>query len=369
MTGHPLVAAGSYGPAGASMRVRVLEWLRVLDLPAEVVDYMGAPNARPATLLADPLGVVKAERLLRALRRRRPAPERLLISRSMGPFTAGRLEADLLRAADWGVYDFDDALYADDRGGIHRFFGEASGWARSVAAADHVIAGNTTLAEAAAAVNPSVDVIPSCVDPDDYPQKTDYAMGAVPRLIWMGSPSTEWYVHDLAPALLQVHELTGARLSLVSSGRQSLGELDGIVDRVEWHGAATNALLAEADCGVMPLPDTPFTRGKCAYKLLQYGAAGLPAVASPVGVNAQVLDQLHGLAATGVDEWVEATVSLLRESDEQRRARGVVARRAVEEDYSYEAWRNAFLRALHLPTDDTRATGTAPTDATTNPRK
>lgn len=92
--------------------------------------------------------MLRAERELRRLSKG-AAPDRLLTSRSLGPFTAGRVEAALFRRAGCGVYDFDDALYADDRGGVHRFFGEAAGWARSVAAADMVLAGNETLAEAA----------------------------------------------------------------------------------------------------------------------------------------------------------------------------------------------------------------------------
>lgn len=329
------------------MRVRALDWLRVLGLEAKVLDYMGTANVRPATLARNPLGVLRAELGLRGLRRA-PAPGRLLVTRSMGPFTAGRLEADLLRRAEWGVYDFDDALYADDRRGIHRFFGEAAGWARSVAAADLVLAGNETLAEAAAAANPAVEVIPSCVDPSAYPIKQDYAVGAVPRLVWLGSPSTERHLKEIGPALLQVHRLTGARVLLISAGARPLGELDAITDRVSWSGAVSDALLATADCGLMPLNDTLFTRGKCAYKLLQYGAAGLPVVASPVGVNAEVVKRLQGLAADGPDAWVEAIVALLREPEAVRQERGLAARRAVEEHYSFSAWAAAFRRALRL---------------------
>lgn len=348
MTGRRLVVGASYGPAGASTRVRVLDWLRFLDLEAEVHDYLGSPNVRPGTLLRDPLGVLAAERRLRALRSGPPA-ERLLVSRSMGPFTRGRLEAQLMRRAEWGVYDFDDALHADRRGGVHRFFGEGAGWATAVRGADLVIAGNDVLAEAAAGLNPDVTVIPSCVDPDDYPRKEDYAVGEVPRLLWLGSPSTERYLDDVAPALLRVHRMTGARLTVISAGNRPLGELDVMTDRVTWDGPRTDRLLAEADCGLMPLPDIPYTRGKCAYKLLQYGAAALPAVASPVGVNARVVGQLHGLAATDEASWVEAVLALLSEPEAARRDRGLAARRAVEEHYSFSAWQDAFLRALRLP--------------------
>jgi glycosyltransferase involved in cell wall biosynthesis len=357
MSGGQLVIGASYGPAGASTRVRVLDWLRFLDLRADVLDYLGTANVRPATLLRRPLRVLAAERRLRALRRG-PAWQRLLISRSMGPFTGGRLEADLLQRAGWGVYDFDDALYADARGGVHRFFGEAAGWSTAVRGADLVIAGNATLAEAAARLNPEVRVIPSCVEPRDYPRKTSYEVGPVPRLIWIGSPSTEPFLQPVTPALLRVHRLTGARLTVVSTGRRPLGELDLMTDRVEWDGARTDALLADADCGIMPIPDTPFTRGKCAYKLLQYGAAGLPAVGSPVGVNAGVIDQLDGEQPGDADQWADALRGVLQEPVSRRRARGEAARTAVEDHYSFDAWRPEFLRALRLP-DPTRR-GPAP---------
>jgi glycosyltransferase involved in cell wall biosynthesis len=344
----PLVVASSYGAAGASTRVRVLDWLRFLDLDAEVHDYLGTPNVRPGTLARHPVGVIRAEARLQRWARS-AAPHRLLVSRSVGPFTGGHLEAALLQRAGWGVYDFDDALWADERGGVHRFFGESAGWRRAVRSADLVVAGNSYLAEAAAQLNPNVQVIPSCVDPTAYPQKEDYAVGPVPRLMWMGSPSTEGYLEAVAPALLRVHALTGARLTLVSAGERPLGELGAMTDRVRWDGARTDALLAEADCGIMPLPDTAFTRGKCAYKLLQYAAAGLPVVASPVGVNAQVIQQFDGFAATHVDSWVDAMVALLEEPQGTRRSRGTAARRAVESHYSFAAWQDAFLRAVDLP--------------------
>jgi glycosyltransferase involved in cell wall biosynthesis len=345
-----LTVASSYGPTGASSRVRVLEWLRVLDLDAEILDYLGTANVRPRTLLRHPIDLLRAEARLRGSRRG-PAPERLLVSRSMGPFTGGRLEAALLNRAAWGVYDFDDALHADERRGIHRYFGEAAGWAPAVRSADLVIAGNEYLAQAAAEHNSNVHIIPSCVDPAAYPQKQNYAVGPVPRLIWMGSPSTEGYLQAIAPALLRVHEATGARLTIVSAGDRPLGELATMTDRVRWDGPRTDALLSEADCGIMPLPDTPFTRGKCAYKLLQYGAAGLPAVASPVGMNAEVIKELGGHGAVDVGAWADAVIGLLEEPETVRRTRGLAARGAVEERYSYDAWRPAFLRALRLPDD------------------
>ena len=343
-----LVVAASYGRAAASARVRMLDWVDALGLDAEFWDYAGGPDVRPTTLARDPLAVLRAEARLSRVRRAR-GPERLLVSRSVSPFHRGALEVDLLRRADWGVYDFDDALFADHRRGLHRVVGESAGWARALQGADRVVAGNAHLAEAASALHPDVVVIPSCVQPGRYPRKADHRIGEVPRIVWLGSPSTEAHLRPVTQALLDVHRRTGARLTVISAGDRPLGELGAMTDRVTWDGPRTDAVLAQADCGIMPLSDTPFARGKCAYKLLQYGAVGLPAVASPVGVNAEVVDQLDGLAATGADEWVQALVGLLGEPDARRTARGVRARAAVERLYSFSAWESVFRAALQLP--------------------
>lgn len=355
-----LVVASSYGPAGASTRVRIRDWLQFLHLEADVQWYLGTADVRPGTLARHPLAVVRAEARLRRLSRD-PAIDRVLISRSVGPFTRGRVESALLCRAGWGVYDFDDALWADSRSGVHRFFDRRTTWARAVRSADRVIAGNEYLAAAAGELSPDVVVIPSCVDPSSYPLKQEYGVGTVPRIVWIGSPATEHCLDSVAPALMQVHRLTGARLTVVSAGQRPLGRLAAMTDRVRWDGARTHAALAAADCGIMPLPDDAFARGKCAYKLLQYGAAGLPSVASPVGVNARVIGQLHGLAAVDHDSWVQKLFQLLQEPEEVRRARGRAARHAVEQGYSFAAWRGPFLRALRLP-DVAPSTAGSPRD-------
>ena len=110
------------------------------------------------------------------------------MSREATPLSGGWIEARILRSGEWAVYDFDDAMWADRRGGIHRVFPKPTKWRRAVEAPDCVIAGNDYLANAAQSLNRNVVVIPSCVEPADYPKKGELRITRTPdvRLAWIG---------------------------------------------------------------------------------------------------------------------------------------------------------------------------------------
>lgn len=323
--------------------MRVYDWLDHLGLSAaEVHDYRGAADNRPMSLLRNPTGTVAAE----ARTRRVSARGSLLISREASPLSSGRLEVRLLRAAEHGVYDVDDALFHDTGAGVRRVLSKAKTFARAVGAADVVIAGNDYLAERASRTAQRVVVIPSCVEPDAYRVKDDYEVGPQPRIVWVGSPSTEAYLRGIAPALLKVNRITGARLLVVSAGAASLGPLDAMTDRLPWTRTTVSDLASTVDVAIGPLTDTPYARGKCAYKLLQYAACGLPMVASPVGANRTALDVLGGVAASTTAEWVEALVGLSTASTADRAERGRTARHHVEAHYSFGRWADEWVAAV-----------------------
>lgn len=343
-----LTTVAPYGRSGASARVRVLEWVERLGIEARAFDYLGLPHSRPWTLLREPAALLAAERRIRHLAAR--PTELLLLHREASPLSRGGLEAGLLAAAAHGVYDFDDALQWDHgRGPIPRRVAPKAGKClAAVRAADRVVAGNALLADWACEWAKDVVVIPSCVDPTAYAVKAEHALHDPPRLGWVGSPTTERYLQRLTPALLDVHRRWGARLTVVSSGRAALGPLDVMVDRVEWSEDVVAPVLVGWDVAIAPLGSDLLARGKCAYKLLQYAAAGLPVVGSPVGVNRQVLTAIAGLAASSADEWREALDALLAAPEAERADRGSRARAAVMRDYSYDAWAPTWLAALEL---------------------
>jgi glycosyltransferase involved in cell wall biosynthesis len=338
-----------YGRRGPSSRVRVYEWLDRVAEPTVLSDYVSHHNASPTAIARHPIVLLNAEHRLRRMADQRP--ERLLLHREASPLSRGAMERRLIASSSFSVYDFDDALQCDwGAGGVLRRLAPKAPKAQIAAAtADRVIAGNPVLAEWAATQNRDVVVIPSCVAPEAYGRKTDYQLSDPPRLGWIGSAGNERYLAEVGPALLEVHRRTGARLTLVGTTRPTLGPLETMVDRVAWSEDVQHAVLRTLDIGLAPVPDNPYTRGKCGYKILQYAAVGLPAVASPVGVNGPILAELGLPAARGPDDWTDAVIALIESSAETRAVQGGRARDAAIAHYSYDAWLPKWAVAVGLP--------------------
>jgi glycosyltransferase involved in cell wall biosynthesis len=326
----------------------VYEWLDRTDAPRVVSGYAGLGNASPGSLARHPSAVLAAERRLRRMASERP--RRLLLHREASPLSRGGLERRLLSAAELAVYDFDDALQWDFGAGgvLRRLAPKAPKALAAVRHADRVIAGNAVLAEWASQHNRDVVVIPSCVAHDAYRQKPDYELSDPPRLGWIGTPGNERYLKEIAPALHEIHRRVGARLTLIGTTRPTLGDLETLIDREAWTEAGQHERLAGFDVGIAPLPDEPYTRGKCGYKLLQYAAAGTPVVASPIGVNRQILTQLAMPAPEASDEWVDAIVSILALPATAREAMGRRGREVVRLHYSYDAWLSRWEAAVGI---------------------
>ena len=343
-----IYAVTPYGRKGPSSRVRIYEWLDRIAEPRVVSGYISHHNASPSAVARRPGAVLAAELRLRRMAARRP--ERLILHREASPLSRGGLERRLLSASAFSVYDFDDALQWDWGAGRLRWLAPKPPKALVAAqTADRVVAGNPVLAEWAAEHCGDVVVIPSCVAPDRYRRKENYAVGDPPRLGWIGTASSEVYLRAVAPALREVHRRTGARLTLIGPARPAVGDLEDIIDRVPWSESAQYRLLSDFDVGLAPVPDEPYERGKSGYKLLQYAAAGTPVIASPFGVNREIMSALEMPAPEDVDDWADAIVDLLERPAPEREALGRRAREVAELRYSFDSWLPKWRKAMELP--------------------
>ncbi len=236
------------------------------------------------------------------------------------------------------VYDFDDALLVGYAAAAHRRFQWTKQEGRRAIAcmsrAKLVLTGNATLAAQAAEYARRVEVIPSCVDPQSQPLRV-HGEQDLPTIGWIGSHTTVSYLEPLLEVLDRM-QARGARFRFVVIGGDS-GLRAPWIEHRPWSEETQAGELAQLDIGVMPLPDTEWTRGKSGYKLLQYFAAGVPAVASPVGVNTYFVSEGRGIAATSAREWEIALDELLHDAG-AREQRGAAARQFVERHYSYQRW-------------------------------
>ncbi len=335
----PSVAfAATYGRSVGSSRVRMFNWLAHLGLQARLLTFFPSEVTRIPRTPAQLLSRTVAHR--RHLFELAESSDVMFIQREASPFSRGWLEIEAFRRAGRGVLDLDDGLQWDHGLGLRlrSLVPKSSKTARLAAAAHTVIAGNEALAEWAARLCDHVVLIPSCIDPSAYSKKQTYALSTPPTIGWIGSWSGEKYVSMLSDVLLEVHAKYGARLNIIGDSRSRLASLEHIVDRIPWSPQAEGALMAGWDLALMPLADGLFERGKCAYKLLQYGAVGVPAIFSPLGANAQ-FPRSGSLSK-------EHIVSLLEGTPEARAASAAALHRDVLARFAYEAWTHEWVRAV-----------------------
>lgn len=211
------------------------------------------------------------------------------------------------------IYGFDDAVMYNTRKPGSCCLSRQRRFRRSVELADLVIAGNPYLAEHAQKFNPRVEVLPTGLDTSAYKVETKPENDGKIRLVWIGSKSTLRYLAQIKPALEEI----GARfdnviLRIICDDFFDLQNMR--VEKHQWHKRTEAFDLITSDIGLAPLPDDRFTRGKCGFKILQYAAAGLPVVASPVGVNAEyVRNGVTGFHAINTSQWVDRVSKLIKD--------------------------------------------------------
>jgi hypothetical protein len=154
------------------------------------------------------------------------------------------------------------------------------------------------------------------------------------RVGWIGTPSTDKYLRAILPAIDAAAHRTP--VTLVTVGAKTItpkGKL--VIEQHEWSEGTEADILASIDIGLMPIPDEPFERGKCGYKLIQYMASGCATIGSPVGVNREIIDDQTGILATTDEEWT-AAIEALANDTQRRKSMGTHGRKKVEIEYSLE---------------------------------
>ncbi|MCX2743395.1 glycosyltransferase [Mangrovivirga sp. M17] len=251
------------------------------------------------------------------------------------------------------IFDFDDAIWKHQAGDIKSankmfyFLKNPNKTKDIIKAADLVIAGNNYLANYARQFNSKVKIIPTTIDTQEYQRIMKKETGKV-CIGWSGSFSTIIHFETIIPALVRIKEKYGDKVEFKVIGDPTFSNERLGVKGEPWVKETEVEELSKIDIGIMPLPDDEWTKGKCALKGLQYMALGIPTIMSPVGVNADIIeDGVNGFLAGDEDEWVEK-ISKLIEDGFLRTEVGENGEIIVKDKFSVESKKNTYKDILSL---------------------
>jgi glycosyltransferase involved in cell wall biosynthesis len=200
------------------------------------------------------------------------------------------------------VFDLDDAIWLD----------EGKGFAdKIVAGANHVIVGNSYLADWTSQYNANVSIVPTAIDLNLYQNKNKQ----VDRFVigWIGTSSNFKYLKLIVPALKRfVEKRNDVKIKIIADRfPDELIQLISHIEFCQWHPDTYVNEMADFSVGIMPLLDDEWTKGKCSFKMLQYMAMKLPVIVSPYGMNEEVLTLGDiGYGPTSQDDWFDALESV-----------------------------------------------------------
>jgi glycosyltransferase involved in cell wall biosynthesis len=248
-----------------------------------------------------------------------PSTDLIWIHAELLPYLPFVFDKLVFRSGAPIVYDCDDAVfvkYNENRHALVRllFSGKVE---KLISGADAATCGNEYLRDLAARYCSRSVIFPTVVDTDVYVPQPASRKSLV--IGWIGSPTSWHNVRPILPLLCDFCRQTNTRFRVVGAGFE--GERDRFpeMELVDWTEDREVAEVQGFDVGIMPLVDGPFERGKSGYKLIQYMACGVPAVASRVGANKSVLTDATGLFADTEAEWSAALRRLLGDESLRRR--------------------------------------------------
>jgi len=261
------------------------------------------------------------------------------IEKEAFPFLPSYAEWLLAKSGKGYFVDYDDAVFHnyDQHSGwlVRTWMGDKIDWVMRNARL--VFVGNAYLKERAFKSGAKEVVsLPTVIDPSRYRMKAYGESSQRVKVGWIGSPTTLKYLLSLRPVFEKLREQLDFELLIVNA--KPFGELDLAcpVRMIPWSEETEVESILSMDIGLMPLPDDKWERGKCAYKLIQYMACGLPVVASPVGMNVEVVQVgVNGFLASSEEEWVESLRRLISDA-EMRRKFGQQGFKIVQERYTLQ---------------------------------
>lgn len=237
--------------------------------------------------------------------------QNIIIERELFPYLPYGIEKWFLKGKNY-ILDYDDNVWEDYRG-KKMLEGKYDDLVKNAAG---VIVGNDYLEEYVKKRNPHVIKIPTVINLDTYQTNVTTQKFERFSLVWIGSPITYRYLEAFAATFQELSKNIDFDLIIIASkALEDRAIPDVSMKFYDWSSETEVTLLKQSHVGIMPLSDDPFSQGKSGFKLIQYQAAGLPSVASPVGENCTIIQEgMNGFLPKTQKEWVDTITQLHNDS-------------------------------------------------------
>lgn len=245
------------------------------------------------------------------------------------------------------IIDLDDAIYFRNEN-FQKKFNSSSNYDKSfdfsLKQCSKIFAGNKTIFEFVKKYNNNVSMIPTIVNTKNIENKISHIKNSKFTIVWIGSPSTSVYLHQIIKILKKIDKNNIFKLRLIGAKKFQVTDIE--CEFLEWSEETEFKLISESHIGVMPLPDTIWSRSKCGFKLIQYMACELPVIASPVGVNIDIVkDGINGFLCSTEKEW-ESKINYFIKNPDIIKQMGVNAKKQIIKHYDLEVWKKKFIEEL-----------------------
>jgi glycosyltransferase involved in cell wall biosynthesis len=242
------------------------------------------------------------------------------------------------------IYDFDDAIWIANTSAANKL----AAWFKCFWKVQYICkwsykisAGNDFLCNYAKQYNSNVSLMPTCVDIEKQHKGTKTHTNNKPIVGWTGSHSTLPYINTIIDVIKELQNEIDFTFLIIANKKPNLTLKDW--QYIEWNEGTEIDDLLKMDIGIMPLEADAWSEGKCGFKIIQYLSLGIPAIASPVGVNKIILEEgINGFLCTSPAEW-RTRIKMLLENCDLRKQFGKLGQQKITTNYSIQSQSSTFF--------------------------
>tara|TARA_Y100001970_G_scaffold294197_1_gene448315 strand:+ start:3436 stop:5673 length:2238 start_codon:yes stop_codon:yes gene_type:complete len=189
--------------------------------------------------------------------------------------------------------------------------------------------------------NKKLYYLPTVTDLSIYNNYLNYNKYHNFTIVWIGTPSTTFYLNMVTNVLNKLKNEHNIDIIIIGSKSSELKNLN--CKFIDWNLSNELEYLTKSHVGIMPLYDTKWEKGKCGFKIIQYMSLKIPVIASPIGVNKEIIkDNFNGLLANNENEWFDKILLLKNNKDFYNKI-SLEGYKTIEKNFSLQKWKSSYI--------------------------